>query len=196
MSLFFFKRVLLLLVISGSCTRVVSQISDTSQSRTTPQTSVPVSTIAPAPTTAEVYPKIAGYVGILHPLINFSKSETTTNFDDYYIGGLPTGINIWKSNKIGFSAEFVPFIRVENGTAKMSNFLFHPGVLVGLGHGWTFAGRAAFETSGRFGFTPVINKIVKKNKSSGYFIAVPLPFRFGNDHPTTFSIGFQFGITF
>lgn len=143
-----------------------------------------------------VYPKIAGYVGILHPLVTFNEDETTTNFKDYYIGGLPVGINIWKSAKIGFSAEFVPFIRADSTGSKMNNFLFHPGVLIALGKGWTFAGRAAFETSGRYGFTPVLNKIVKKNKNSGYFVAIPLPFRFGNDHPASFTIGFQFGITF
>ena len=142
------------------------------------------------------YPKVAGYVGILHPLVTFTKDETTTNFKDYYLGGMPVGINIWKSPKIGFSAEFVPFIRAENGTSKMSNFLFHPGILVALGKGWTFAGRAAFETGGRYGFTPVLNKIVKKNKNSGYFVAIPLPFRFGNDHPASSGIGFQFGIAF
>jgi hypothetical protein len=64
----------------------------------------------------------------------------------------------------------------------------HPGVLVVMGKGWTFAGRAAF--------TPVINKIVKKNKNSGYFVAVPLPVRFVNNHPATFAIGFQFAIAF
>ena len=142
------------------------------------------------------YPKIAGYVGILHPIVTFSKHETTYNFKDYYIGGLPTGINIWKSAKIGFSAEFVPFIKADSTGSKMNNFLFHPGVLVALGKGWTFAGRAAFETSGRYGFTPVFNKIVKKNKNSGYFIAIPLPFRFGNNHDATFGVGFQFGIAF
>jgi hypothetical protein len=65
-----------------------------------------------------------------------------------------------------------------------------------MGHSWTFAGRAAFETSGRYGFTPVFNKIVKKNKNSGYFIAFPFPVRFGNDRPASFSPGFQFGIAF
>ncbi|MCS3795122.1 hypothetical protein [Niastella sp. OAS944] len=144
----------------------------------------------------ETYPKIAGYVGILHPIVTFSKNETVTNFKDYYIVGMPTGINIWKSKKIGFSAEFVPLIKADSTGSKMNNFLFHPGVLVALGHGWTFAGRAAFETGGRYGFTPVINKIVKKNKNSGYFVAVPLPFRFGNNHDATFTIGFQFGIAF
>ena len=145
---------------------------------------------------AVTYPKITGYVGIVHPIVTFSKDETTPNFKSYYIGGLPTGINIWKSARIGFSAEFVPYIRAEKGTSKMNNFLFHPGLLVAIGKGWTFAGRAAFETSGRYGFTPVLNKIVKKNKNSGYFVALPLPFRFGNDHPATFTIGFQFGIAF
>jgi hypothetical protein len=147
-------------------------------------------------TASSPFPKIAGYVGIVHPLVTISKDVPVYNFENYYIGGLVTGINIWKSAKIGFSAEFVPYIRAENGTSKMSNFLFHPGVLVALGKGWTFAGRAAFETSGRYGFTPVINKIVKKNKSSGYFIAVPFPFRFGNEHPASVTLAFQFGIAF
>jgi hypothetical protein len=151
---------------------------------------------AQTPAPVSVYPRIAGYVAILHPIVTFSEEGTTTNFDSYYVVGLPTGINIWKSPKIGFSAEFVPLIRAENGSSKMANFLFHPGVLVTLAPGPTFAGRAAFETSGRYGFTPVLNKIVKKNKNRGYFVAVPIPFRFGNGHPDNVTIGFQFGITF
>jgi hypothetical protein len=149
--------------------------------------------VTPAPV---VYPKITGYVGILHPLVTFSSDGTHTNFDDSYTVGMPTGINIWKSAGIGFSLEMVPFIRAENGTSKMNNFLFHPGVLVTLGKGFTFAGRAAFETSGRYGITPVLNKVVVKKKTCSYFAAVPLPLRFGNDRPTTFTVGFQFGIAF
>lgn len=158
--------------------------------------STPASTAVPTPAPAPTYPRIAGYVGILHPIVTFSDEGTTTNFDNYYVVGLPTGINIWKSPKIGFSAEFVPLVRAEKGTSKMANFLFHPGILVTLAPGLTFAGRAAFETAGRYGFTPVLNKIVKKNKNSGYFVAVPVPFRFGNGHPASVTIGFQFGITF
>lgn len=142
------------------------------------------------------YPKIAGYVGILHPLVTFDKDQTVKNFDGFYVVGLPTGINIWKSPKVGFSAEFVPFIRADKTGSKMNNFLFHPGILLALGKGWTFAGRLAFETGGRYGFTPVLNKIVKKNKNSGYFVAIPLPARFGNDHAAALGIGFQFGIVF
>ena len=142
------------------------------------------------------YPKITGYVGILHPIITFTSAQTTTNFNHHYTVGLPTGINIIKSAKIGFSLEFVPLIKIENGVSRMNNFLFHPGVLFPVGKGFTLVGRAAFETSGRFGVTPVINKVVKKNKNSNYFIAVPMPLRFGNDKPTSFTLGFQFGISF
>lgn len=142
------------------------------------------------------YPKITGYVGILHPLVTYSKDVPHYNFDGAYTVGMPTGINIWKSAKIGFSMEFVPLIRAANGTSKMNNFLFHPGALFGLGKGFTLATRAAFETSGRYGFTPVINKIVKKSQNSSYFVAVPVPVRFGNDLPTSLTIGFQFGIIF
>lgn len=142
------------------------------------------------------YPKVTGYVGILHPIVTFSDTKPNFNFDGHYVVGMPTGINIWKSAKVGFTMEFVPTIRAENGTSKVNNLLFHPGVLLALGKGFTFAGRAAFETSGRYGFTPVLNKTVIKNRSSSYFIAMPLPVRFGNDKTTSFTIGFQFGIAF
>lgn len=142
------------------------------------------------------YPKITGYFGVLHPIVTISNEQTNVNFRDYYAVGFPTGINIWKSQKIGFSFEVVPNIRAQGNSDKVTNLLFHPGVLVALGNGYTFAGRAAFETSGRYGITPVINKTVLKSDNCSYFVAVPLPLRFGNDHPASFTIGFQFGIAF
>ncbi|MGN6416915.1 MAG: hypothetical protein ACTHMC_05470 [Pseudobacter sp.] len=143
------------------------------------------------------YPKITGYVGILHPVVTFADGDKPHyNFDGSYVVGMPTGINIWKSSALGFSMEFVPLIRAANGTSRMNNFLFHPGALFGLGKGYTLAARAAFETSGRYGFTPVLNKIVKKNKGSSLFVAVPVPVRFGNDLPSSLTVGFQFGIIF
>lgn len=142
------------------------------------------------------YPKITGYFGIMHPVATFSDEQTSINFRDYYAVGFPTGINIWKSQKIGFSFEVVPNIRVQGNSDKVTNLLFHPGVLVALGNGYTFAGRAAFESSGRYGITPVINKTVIKSNNCSYFAALPLPVRFGNDHPASFTVGFQFGIAF
>lgn len=132
----------------------------------------------------------------MHPIATFSSEQTTVNFRDYYAVGFPTGINIWKSQKIGFSFEVVPNIRVQGDSDKVTNLLFHPGVLVALGNGYTFAGRAAFESSGRYGITPVLNKTVIKSDNCSYFVAVPLPVRFGNDHPASFTVGFQFGIAF
>ena len=142
------------------------------------------------------YPKVVGYVGIVHPIVTNSKAGTDWNFGNHYVVGMPTGINLWKNSKVGFSMEFVPYIRSENGTSKMNNFLFHPGILLSMGKGWTFAGRAAFETSGRYGFTPVFNKVVKKFNGSSLFVAVPCPMRFGNDRPTTYTFAFQFGLVF
>lgn len=142
------------------------------------------------------YPKITGYFGIMHPIVSISRDETNVNFRDYYAVGFPTGINIWKNEKIGFSFEIVPNIKDDQGTSKVTNLLFHPGILVALGKGYAFAGRAAFETSGRYGITPVFNKTIIKSNNCSYYVAVPLPVRFGNDHPATFTVGFQFGIAF
>lgn len=153
-------------------------------------------TISSALSAQTTYPKITGYFGIYHPIVSVSNEQTNLNFRDYYAVGFPTGINIWKSSKIGFSFEIVPNIKVEDGHDKVTNIVFHPGVLVALGDGFAFAGRVAFESGGRYGVTPVINKTVIKSDNCSYFLAVPFPVRFGNDHPASFTVGFQFGIAF
>lgn len=135
-------------------------------------------------------------MGAVSPLVNFNNAGTTTNFNGHFVAGMATGINIWKSAKIGFSFEVVPSIRIEEGTSKVNNFLFHPGILVALGGGITFAGRAAFEASGRYGFTPVLSWAIIRNKNSSYFVALPIPVRFGYDHPTSATIGLQLGLAF
>ncbi|MBW1654681.1 hypothetical protein [Flavobacterium quisquiliarum] len=142
------------------------------------------------------YPKITGYFGIMHPIVTVSRDETAVNFRDYYAVSFPTGINIWKNSKIGFSFEIVPNIKDDNGSSKTTSLLFHPGILVALGKGYSFAGRVAFDSNGRYGFTPVFNKTLIKTNSVSYYAAVPLPIRFGNDHPASFTAGFQFGIAF
>ncbi|TLV04004.1 hypothetical protein FEN17_00355 [Dyadobacter luticola] len=150
------------------------------------QTATPVTT----------YPKMVGYQGILHPILTVDKAGTETNFSDYYVVGFPIGLNLWKTKKLGFSVEIIPVIRAQHGDSRVANVVFHPGVLVNLGHDFTFAGRIAFETSGRYGVTPVFNKIVKKGATNSYFVAIPLPVRFGNNHPVSFTAGLQFGIVF
>lgn len=153
------------------------------------QTTTPAN---PPPT----YPRMVGYLGLLHPLITVDDNGTERNFNNYYVVGFPIGLNLWKTQQLGFSLEIVPSIRAENGTSRVANVLFHPGVLVNLGHNFTFAGRMAFETSGRYGLTPVFNKIVRKGATNSYFVAIPLPLRFGNDRPTSLTVGLQVGIIF
>ncbi|MDF5690767.1 hypothetical protein [Aquirufa aurantiipilula] len=144
----------------------------------------------------EQFPKLAGHVGIAHSIITVSEGSTTGNFGGSYSVGFPVAINIWKTEKVGFSFEVIPSIRSENGSHKMNNFTFHPGILYRLGKGYTFAGRAAFETSGRYGLTPVFNKVLKRNKFSNYYLAIPIPIRFGNDRPASVNLTVQLGIAF
>lgn len=144
----------------------------------------------------EVFPKIKATVGIVHPIVTFSSEEMTTNFKDYYIVGMPIAINVWKNKSIGFSFEIVPTIKTDDGLSKVNSVLIHPGILVRLKHELTFAGRVAFETSGRYGFTPVLSKAIGIHKDYNYYVSVPVPVRFGNDKPASVTLGLQFGISF
>jgi hypothetical protein len=141
-------------------------------------------------------PKIKGYFSIVHPIVSFSSEKPGVNFRDYYVVGFPTGINIWKSETIGFSFELTPFIRLQDGQSKTSSLMFHPGLIISLGEGYTFTSRLAFETSGRYGATAIFGKTFYKAEAYGLFAAMPLPVRFGNDQPVTFAPGIQIGVSF
>lgn len=144
----------------------------------------------------QTYPKTIEYISIVHPIITIDKNASSFNFSNSYTIGFPVGINILKNDKIGFSFEIAPSIKVENGNDKVNNLLFHPGIMFRYKNGFTFITRLAFETNGRYGLTPVFNKIIIKKKNVNYFLAVPLPVRFGNDKPASINIGLQVGITF
>lgn len=146
--------------------------------------------------TVPTYPQAKGYASIVHPIVTFDKMSSTWNLQHGYAVGFPFGINLLKSDRIGFSFEFTPSIRAENGTSKMSSLLFHPGLMFRNPNGFTFISRLAFEINGRYGFTPVFNKIIARKKDFAYFIAMPLPVRFGNDKPASVTVGMQFGIVF
>jgi hypothetical protein len=145
---------------------------------------------------APVYPKTVAYVSIIHPIVTMDKDATTYNFTTAYTIGFPIGINLLKSDNIGFSFEIAPFIKSDKHSNKVSNILFHPGIMFRCKHGFTFVTRAAFETSGRYGVTPVFNKIVCRRPNSSYFLAASLPVRFGNDKTASIGGSFQIGINF
>jgi hypothetical protein len=74
--------------------------------------------------------------------------------------------------------EFVPV--VQNSPRQVSLTL-HPGVLYGIGHGFTLGMRAAFvASSSQFGFTPLVNKSwpIEGSFFKAYFVEADLPVRF------------------
>ncbi len=142
------------------------------------------------------YPQIRGYASIIHPIVIIDNNGSTFNFNGSYTVGFPFGINLLKSDKIGFSFELTPTIKAENGTDRVSSLLFHPGVMFRFHQGFTFIQRLAFETNGRYGLTPVFNKVIINKPNVKYFVAVPVPIRFGNNAPISLGAGLQLGINF
>jgi len=142
------------------------------------------------------YPKLTGYFSVVNPIGSWNSHGFTSNFGEVYTIGFPFGLNILKSDRFGVSFEVAPSIRTENHISKVNSVLFHPGAMFRFKHGFTFIGRLAFETNGRFGVTPVLNKIIRKGKESSFFASVPFPVRLGNDLPTSVSTGLQLGVAF
>lgn len=146
--------------------------------------------------TSTNYPNVVSYLSFILPVVTIDKNTTSTNFTHATVIGFPTGVNILYSDRFGFSFELTPFIRSASGTSKMTNILFHPGTMFRFKHAFTIISRLAFETSGRYGFTPVFNKTLVKTKVANYFMAVSLPARFGNNAPASIGGNIQFGLTF
>jgi hypothetical protein len=145
---------------------------------------------------ASSYPKVTGYFSIMHPIGTWNRDGFHDNFSNVYTVVFPFGMNILKSDKFGISFEVAPAIRTEHNISKVSSILFHPGAMFRFQHGFTFIGRLAFETNGRFGFTPVFNQVIKKGKNASLFLSAPLPVRFGNDQPVSLTTGLQIGVSF
>ncbi|MBP6391582.1 MAG: hypothetical protein KA352_11900 [Flavobacteriales bacterium] len=147
-------------------------------------------------TTAPAYPQIKGYFSVLHPIATLDQDTVIYNLVNSYTVLVPVGLNLLKSDHIGFSFELAPTIKVENGQDRVTSLLFHPGILFRRSHGFTFATRLAFETNGRYGITPIFNQVVVKRTDVSYFVAGSLPARFGNNKPGTIGIAVQLGVNF
>lgn len=141
--------------------------------------------------------RLTGYFSVLNPLVKFSGGETTDNFSDGYVIGFPSGfVLMGKSNKAGFIFELVPLIQFSEGSSRMANLVFNPGVQFHYPNGWNFNALLSFESSGRYGFTPVISKTIKTGQYSSWFVTVPMPVRFGNDDPGSLEFALQLGVAF
>jgi hypothetical protein len=145
------------------------------------------------------YPKVVGYLSFILPLETFTPStgKFAPNFSNHTSSiGFPIGVNVLYSDRFGFSYEFTPTVKASNGSSKMSNLLFDPGTMFRFDHGFTIISRLAFETSGRYGFTPVFNQVYARTKDVNYFVALSLPTRFGESEAATIGLNLQIGFTF
>jgi hypothetical protein len=145
------------------------------------------------------YPKVVGYLSFILPFetLSLSTGKFDPNFSNHTSSiGFPVGVNVLYSDRFGFSYEFTPTVKASGGSSKMSNLLFDPGTMFRFDHGFTIISRLAFETSGRYGFTPVFNQIYARTKDVNYFVALSLPTRFGNSEAATLGLNLQIGFIF
>lgn len=141
-------------------------------------------------------PEIITFVGVLHPIATYTSPKSHYNFSDYYVVAFPVGINFWATHNRGFSFEIVPAIKTENGLSKTSNITFHPGFLGRINKNTTYSIRAGFETSGRYGITPIFTKILARHDGLSYFASTTFPIRTGNNLPISVAPGILLGIAF
>lgn len=143
------------------------------------------------------YPKVVGYLSFILPLETLQSGSLTPNFYHHTTSiGFPVGVNVLYSDHFGFSYEFTPTVKASGGSSKMSNLLFDPGTMFRFEHGFTIITRLAFETSGRYGFTPVFNQVYARSKAVNYFVALSLPNRFGDAAAYSIGLNLQVGFTF
>jgi hypothetical protein len=145
------------------------------------------------------YPKVVSYLSFILPMVTADKDKTTNDFSGGWSAfaiGFPVGINVLYSEHFGFSYEITPTVQAGSGTTKTSKILFDPGPMFRFSHGFTLITRLAFDTQGRYGFTPVFNEIYAHTKAVNYFVALSLPARFGNDQLPSIGLNLQLGFIF
>jgi hypothetical protein len=147
------------------------------------------------------YHLVKGYLSFIIPWVTINKDKTTTEFQAATTIGFPVGINIYFSKHFGFSYEITPSVMWQKtdgkpGTSKTSNLLFDPGPIFRFSHGFNIIPRLAFETQGRYGFTPVFNKVYLRTSDVDYWFSVSFPARFGNNAPASVGANLQIGFTF
>jgi hypothetical protein len=145
------------------------------------------------------YPKVVGYLSFIIPAVTINKSTTSNDFSggwSEFAIGFPVGVNVLYSQHFGFSYEITPTVQAGAGTTKTSKILFDPGPMFRFSHGFTIVTRLAFDTQGRYGFTPVFNEVYARTKAVNYFVALSVPARFGNNQLPTVGLNLQIGFIF
>ena len=144
---------------------------------------------------------VKNYVSFIIPWVTYTNKSTAYEFQTATTIGFPIGINVYYTKHFAFNYEFVPSVVWQKsagkaGTSKTSNLLFDPGPMFRFDHGINFIPRICFETQGRYGFTPVFNKVYKKTRDMDYWFSLSAPVRFGNSSPASIGFNLQIGFTF
>jgi hypothetical protein len=147
------------------------------------------------------YPYVKGYLSFIIPWVTVNKNETTTEFENATTIGFPVGLNVYYGKKFGLSYEITPLVQWQKpagkpSTSKTSNLVFDPGPIFRFPNGFNIIPRLAFETQGRYGFTPVFNKVYARTSDVDYWFSVSFPARFGNNQPASVGLNLQIGFTF
>jgi len=140
-------------------------------------------------------PKIVTYFSVFNTVGTYSSQFNPSYIfsSSCYKIGFPVGINVYKSKKVGFSFELIPYISSVNSSVSgksqsgVSELQFHPGLIFPLKNGFSIAERFAFYSSGRYGFSQAISKTFYKSETCSYYAAIPMGFRFGNENPSVLS---------
>lgn len=123
---------------------------------------------------------IGGHIGFVIPLVQTTDGNVSL-ITDNLVGGFPMGVTVKIRHNVAFDLEVVPFL----DDNSVSNVLLHPGVLMGLTNNFTFGLRAAFETGGSFGVTPLLNKSFPfpNDPNTSFFVEAVVPVRFYQEAP-------------
>lgn len=160
-----------------------------------------LSTRSFAQTTVPIFPQTKAYISFIIPWAMVNKNSKTFEFQRATTIGFPIGLLVLSSKWFGFSYELTPLIQWQKsagkpGTSKITNFVFDPGPVFRFRHGINLIARLAFETQGRYGFTPVFNKVYWNTKTLLYWFSVSAPVRFGSGQPPSIGASLQIGFTF
>ena len=151
-----------------------------------------------APISARADDRLAGHFGFALPLVSRAQGQTTTIADDF-VFVVPMGITVRRSDTFAFDLEFAPVIQND---PRHIDLTLHPGVLWGIGNGYSVGSRLAFDIgSATWGFTPLFNKgLVQMGKDVTFFGEIDLPIRFKEDNRgsgyTSISLAVVFGLAF
>jgi hypothetical protein len=148
---------------------------------------------------AHAQDRIGAHFGAVFPLVTHVNGDTVSISDDFKIG-FPMGITIKTSGTLAFDLEIVPVLDPHENGAIGVPLTIHPGILKGLGNGWTLGGRMAFDINGAsWGFTPLINKGFPQGNYT-LFVEGVLPIRFQDDSVgethTAIGLGVHVGVAF